>query len=231
MQNSLPNSKRRYPLLDYIRGFAVLLMIIFHGAYDLNLFGFLQIDFYKDTFWYAFPRVIVALFMLSVGGGLFLEHGKKIKWSSFWKRFFKLVVSAIAISIGTYYMFPTAWVYFGTLHSIALCSLLALPFLKYPRPSLFVALALIIPHVLNGGKFIPWFLMPHKSMDYIPPFPWLGVVLLGVFATHQGWHKWEPKKGRLLNILEFLGIHSFLIYMIHQPILYGLAALLYKFTS
>lgn len=230
MPNSLPNSKTRYPFLDYLRGFAIILMIIFHGAFDLNVFGFVEIDFFKDKLWYAFPRVIVTLFMFAVGCGLTLAHRNQIKWKPFWKRFLKLVVCAIGITIGTYFMFPKTWVYFGTLHSIALCSLMALPFLKYPKVSLIVGLGLIIPHLFFGMS-IPWFLMAHKSMDYIPPFPWVGVVLLGIFATHQGWHKLTPKENFLLNALEFLGRHSLVVYMLHQPILYGLVSLLYKFTA
>lgn len=230
MPNSLPNTKKRYPLLDHIRGVAIVLMIIFHGAYDLNLYGFVEIDFFKDTLWFVFPRVIVTLFMFAVGCGLTLAHSSSIKWKPFWIRFSKLFVCAVGISISTYYMFPKSWVYFGTLHSIALCSLLTLPFLKYPRVSLIIGLILIIPHLILG-KSIPWFLMSHKSMDYIPPFPWVGVALLGVFATHQGWLKWEPKENILLKGLKFLGIHSLVVYMLHQPILYALATLLYKFTS
>jgi len=230
MPDSLPNSKTRYPLVDYIRGFAIVLMIIFHGAFDLNHFGFIDIDFFKEKFWYAFPRVIVTLFMFTVGCGLTLAHSKQIKWSSFNKRLVKLLACALGITIGTYFMFPKTWVYFGTLHSIALCSLLALPFLKHPKVSLVLGLILVVPHLILG-KSIPWFLMAHKSMDYIPPFPWVGVVLFGVFATHQGWHKLSLNQNFLLNALEFLGRHSLVIYMIHQPILFGLASLLYKFTA
>jgi uncharacterized membrane protein len=233
MQNNLPNTKIRFPLVDYIRGVAIILMIIFHGAYDLNLFGFVEIDFFRDRLWFVFPRVIVTLFMLAVGSGLYLAHGNIIKWKPFWRRFIKLAVCAVAITIGTYFIFPHAWVYFGTLHSIALCSLLALPLLKYPKLSLAIAALLIIPHLFFGVE-VPWILMPHKSMDYIPPFPWVGVVLLGSSATHYGLHKWNPGKLRknfALRSLEYLGIHSLIVYMIHQPLLYILAWGLYKFTG
>lgn len=226
MSDNLPNTKTRYPLVDVVRGVAIVLMIIFHGAYDLNLFGFVEIDFFKDQFWYVLPRIIVFLFLLAVGFGLTIAHRDEIKWSPFWKRFGKVAICAVGISIGTYFMFPKSWVYFGTLHCIALTSLLALPFLKHPKISLAIGLLLTLPH-LYFGKSIPWILMEHKSMDYIPPFPWLGVVLFGVFATHQGWHKIQFS----VKPLEFLGRHSLLIYMIHQPILYGLVFVLYKFTT
>lgn len=229
MPNSLPNSKVRYPFVDYLRGVAIVLMIIFHGAYDLTLFGFLDIDFSEDLTWYVFPRVIVFLFLFSMGSGLTLAHKEGIKWKPFWRRFTKIAVCAVGITIGTYFAFPSAWVYFGTLHCIALTSLMALFFINRPRLSLTVAVLLITPHLIYG-KSIPWILMAHKSMDYIPPFPWLGVVLLGVFATHQGWHKFNPKRNFLLNSLESLGLKSLLIYMLHQPILYALSWLLYKFT-
>lgn len=229
MTDPLPNRFKRYPLVDYIRGFAVVLMVIFHAAYDLTIFGYLQINFMRDIFWFALPRVIVFLFLLSVGAGLYLAHKPNIKWRPFWKRFSKVALCALIISLYTYYAFPAVWVYFGTLHCIAITSLLALPFLNYPKVSLVTGLTMLCAHLFFDFG-LPWFSMPHKSMDYIPAFPWLGVVLLGIFATHQGWHKWEPKEGLPLKILKYLGIHSFLIYMLHQPILYGLVFAFNKFT-
>jgi uncharacterized membrane protein len=230
MPSNLPNSKVRYPFIDYLRGVAIILMIIFHGAYDLNLFGFLDIDFSEDPFWFNFPRVIVFLFLFTMGCGLTIAHKNGIKWRPFWKRFSKIAICAIFITIGTYFAFPTAWVYFGTLHCIALTSLMALPFVTRPKLSFITGTLLIVPHIYFGES-IPWVLMAHKSMDYIPPFPWLGVVLLGVFATHQDWHKINPTKNILLNSLEYLGLKSLLIYMLHQPILYALSWVLYKFTT
>jgi uncharacterized membrane protein len=70
----------------------------------------------------------------------------------------------------------------------------------------------------------------YYASDYFPLIPWFGVVLLGLFLgntlySENGRNFFLPDWGDLLpfRFLQFLGRNSLLIYMIHQPILYGLA--------
>ena len=62
--------------------------------------------------------------------------------------------------------------------------------------------------------------------DYVPLAPWAGVAALGVAAgdwlTRHPLHALAPL-GRAPRWLQWLGRHSLLVYMIHQPLL--LAAL------
>ncbi len=195
-------------------------MIIFHTCYDLTIFRYLPINFQQDPFWWGFPRVIVFFFLFCMGISSSLAYKTQINWKKFWPRFIKITVCAVIISIATYILFPTRWIYFGTLHCIALCSLWVLPFLRIPKISLILGLAMVIPSTFFKLN-IPWFTLPHKSMDYIAPFPWFGIVLLGVFAYHIGFHRFKlPGKNFFIG-LTFLGRHSLIIYLIHQPILYG----------
>jgi uncharacterized membrane protein len=69
--------------------------------------------------------------------------------------------------------------------------------------------------VVPEGLFMP---------DYRPLLPWFGVVLLGVFfgnAAYLPWRKKSPPSPtpRAAAPLAFLGRHTLLIYLIHQPIL------------
>jgi uncharacterized membrane protein len=70
--------------------------------------------------------------------------------------------------------------------------------------------------------------MTHKpaTEDYVPLFPWLGVVLIGIFAG-----AWVAGRDRTVIAslqrfapawLAFLGRHSLLVYMVHQPVLLGI---------
>lgn len=66
-----------------------------------------------------------------------------------------------------------------------------------------------------------------------PVLPWFGVSLLGVFVGRilypQGMSRLVlPELANALPIrsLRFLGQHTLLIYLIHQPILLGLLSLL-----
>lgn len=221
---------QRSLLIDSLRGFTIILMIFFHFSFDLSNFGFLNVDIVHDPFWYALPRLIVFLFLFAVGMSLTLAHKEKIIWKPFWKRFFKITFFALVISVATRILFPDNWIYFGTLHAIALISLMTLPFLKRPHLSLIIALLLFIPSVFFD-KNLPWFLLPHQSWDYIAPFPWVGASLLGVFAVHRGLHQSTLPHNALVKSLNYLGKHSLFIYLIHQPILFGsvyLARLLLK---
>ncbi len=221
---------KRYHIIDSIRGLAVLLMIIFHFSYDLTMFGYASFDVNKDLFWWVFPRVIVFLFMFSVGLSLRLVHLEYIRWKKFWIRFIKLVVLAGIISAYTYAAFPNNWIYFGTLHSIAVCSILALPFLRWPKLSLGIAMALIIPSTFFDLD-IPWFILPHASMDYIPPFPWVGVCLLGIFAHYRNLHELSVPNNTFFRLLNKMGKHSLLIYMMHQPILFSIVWTFYRLSQ
>ncbi len=67
---------------------------------------------------------------------------------------------------------------------------------------------------------------PYPAVDFFPLIPWFGVVLLGVFLGNllyadnkrqfplPAWGDFFP-----FNALEFMGRHSLVIYMIHQPII------------
>ena len=218
----------RFLLIDVLRGFTVVLMIIFHFSFDLNYFRVVVFDILHHPFWYLFPRVIVFLFLFATGMSLQIAHSEKIHWRKFLKRLGLLVFWALIISATTYFLFPDYWIYFGTLHAIAVVSVISLFFLNRPYVSLVVALALFLPSIFLDYN-LPWFELPHPSWDYISPFPWMGASLIGIFAVHKGMHQkffLSPVKlNTPVRCLKFLGQHSLIIYLIHQPILFGLVAL------
>ncbi len=212
---------KRFPLIDQIRGFAIVLMIIFHFFYDLKIFGYNNINFNKDFFWFELPRLIVFLFLLSMGLSLPLVHKKKINWKKFWPRWIKIALGAIAITAYTFFMFKKSWVYFGTLHCIATASLVSLPFIRIPRISGVIGIIMVLLHLFFRIT-IPWFELSHPSMDYIPLFPWIGCVFIGFGLWSLKFHELNPFKSKFFKPLEKMGQHSLIIYLIHQPILYGL---------
>lgn len=220
---------QRFLLIDKLRGVAVALMIFFHFSYDLSSFQFITIDFKNNPFWFYLPRLIVVLFFTSAGASLYFAHGppNQIQWNKFLKREIQLFICSALISISTYFLFPKTWVYFGTLHSLFVCSIMALPFLKRPPLAFIVAFIILIPAVIFNVKF-PWPTLPHFSMDYIPALPWVGVIYFGIYVGYL-MQKYYPKDKQQhessKGVLLFLGRHSLLIYLLHQPILYGLVFL------
>src|SRR5262249_42907415 len=136
-----------------------------------------------------FARLIAGTFLLLVGFNLVLANQDGFRPRPYLRRLAILVAAAIAVSIGTYFFAPDEFVYFGILHEIALASVLALPFLWAPfwLPAIAALLVLIAPDLITGTFFdwppLLWLGLatnPLPSVDYVPVFPWFGVVLAGV---------------------------------------------------
>lgn len=222
-----PNNSPRFHLLDQLRGIAVVLMVIFHSCYDLNFFGFYEMNYPNNPYWYALPRIIVFLFLICVGMGLFEAHVPKLKLYKFVIRFLKIAAWAAVVSLATYFLFPDRWIYFGTLHCIAIASIVSLPFLRFPIAGGIIGFILIVSDFIFNYH-LPWIDLSHPSMDYIPLFPWWGFTLIGIFIASKGWHR---LKVPAFFPLEWLGKHALAIYIIHQPVLFGLTYFIYRLSK
>lgn len=227
----------RFALIDVLRGVAIALMFVYHFSWDLNNFKFLVIDFFHDPFWLHFRTIIVSLFLLVMGASLYLAHQKDINRKKFLRRLLWLVGCAALITMATFLSSGERFIYFGILHFIALASVLALPFVKLYWSNLVLAAIVIIAGTqLHDPTFNPRYLnwiglASEKPLtdDYVPLFPWFGVVLLGIFLARwvfaerkftfvSEWRGQHP----LARLLRYAGRYSLLIYMLHQPIFIGI---------
>ena len=222
--------------LDLMRGVAIILMIVYHFFYNLNYFNFIDIKITSNPFWVGFRVVVVTLFLLAVGVSLQIVHKNGLKLNKVKKRFLILLLASLAVSIATYSVLPKYWVYFGILHFILIASLLALPFINYPRLSLILGVIIVLGYIfgfLNMHwlySFITNYInLPKYTVDLVPFFPWFGVVLIGVGINLDIFKKADTlfikRKNPILNSLAFFGKHSLVIYLLHEPILYGLTLL------
>ena len=226
--------KSRVIGLDIFRGLALLLMIIYHFNYDLSYFHIIEVNLNSSNFFLIFRYIIITMFLLSVGISLSLVHKKSISWRRVKRRVLLLALASIAVTIATYIVFPNSWIYFGILHFILLASILALPFLNYPKIALLFAILIFIGSATEFLTVHPLFnllqpilhLPPIHTQDVISIFPWFGVVLLGTVIAYYNLHlkifnqKIFNNNSSLNRVLEFMGQHSLAIYLIHQPILF-----------
>ena len=214
--------------LDALRGLAIVWMAAFHFGFDLNHFGWIRQDFYRDPVW-TWQRVcIVSLFLFCAGGGQALAVAAGQGKARFWRRWAQVAGCALLVSAGSRVMFPDSWISFGVLHGIAaMLLLLRLGLARLPGMALLAlaALAIAAPHLVQSAVFDTrwsnWVgLVTHKPIteDYVPMLPWLGVMLLGFVATRARPDLWVGAAPRPLAVL---GRWSLSFYMIHQPVLIG----------
>jgi uncharacterized membrane protein len=220
----------RVPYLDILRAIAVIWMIIFHVTYDMRMFGLNEIDF-SIGFWYAFPRVIAGTFLFCVGIALNYTHAGKVSTAAMIKRLKKLGISALLVSLGTWIVFPNQWVYFGTLHCILAGSLFG-AFFVHRRTAALIVMLTIIMLQYGIGFDIKWVssVLQRPSMDFIPIYPWFWVVLAGILAGPYLSRMAPLMRLRTPKFFDFLGRHSLVIYLVHQPLIFG-ALYLYQFIT
>ncbi len=231
-------ARARIPALDIARTLAILAMVVYHFTFDLELYGYVP----RGTTtlpgpWRALAIVTAGSFLFLAGVSLWMAHGAGMRWRAFLWRFGKVAGAAALVSIGTYAAFPHAFVFFGILHSIALCSLLGLAALRLPAPlTLLLAIAVFFaPDFAKSDVFnAPWLwwtglqTIQLSTVDYEPIFPWFAPFLagLGLAKLADQFGLWarltHPNPSAGLNALGFPGRHSLIIYLIHQPILMGL---------
>lgn len=227
----------RFPLVDVLRGSAIVLMFIYHFSYDLTYFRLASFDFYRDPFWLNFRTLIVSLFLGIMGVSLHLATRKGIRWRSFNRRLVLIGAYALLVSVGSYLMFPRSMIFFGILHFVFVASLLGLFFINLYWTNLWLGVGLIIIGVMFANPFFDqsgWRivgLMTHKPIteDYVPLLPWFGVVLVGMFLGRLVFTRralpavtdWNEDNAAT-RLLAFGGRHSLHIYMLHQPVFIGL---------
>ncbi len=218
-------------------------MAIYHFAFDLNNFGFLRQDFYRDPVWTLQRTMILSLFLFSAGFGQVLARHNGQDWGRFWRRWVWVVAGALLVSAGSWLMFPRSFIYFGVLHGMAVMLVIARLTAGWGAWCLLpAALALIAPLLANtwlandplenvfNGAALNWLgLITHKPVteDYVPLLPWMGVVWIGVAAANA-WLALGATAGAsrqspagMMAGLGWLGRHSLAFYLAHQPVLIG----------
>jgi uncharacterized membrane protein len=166
-----------------------------------------------------------------------LDAKKDDSGAMFWKYFkrgLKIFALGILITIVTWVFIPTNFIVFGVLHFIGLAIILEYPFLDKKYINLvFAAIFIVLGIYLGQSVFTdPWLLWlgfkpsGFHTVDYFPLLPWLGVVSLGLFLGNTLYYNYQRQfrlpdisSHIIIKLTSFLGRHSLLIYLIHQPLL------------
>ncbi|TCM79305.1 uncharacterized protein DUF1624 [Rhodovulum steppense] len=219
---------------------ALVGMGVFHLVYDLEMFGHLPPGTAVTGGWRILSFAVAGSFLFLAGVSLQLAHGHGLRPRAFLRRLAMIAGAAGLVSLGTWVMFPTSFVYFGILHSIAAASILGLAFLRQPAVLTLAAAGAVLMVAQTGlglapsfrGIWLDWTGLtasPRPSVDFVPIIPWLAPFLSGIalasLATQAGLHKRFERHAAatpLMRRLTWPGRHSLAIYLLHQPVLIGL---------
>jgi uncharacterized membrane protein len=247
MNSSKRKAKDRFWEVDCLRGIAITGMILFHFFFDLNYFNIYTLG--PDwKFWWLFPRAIAGTFILLVGISLTLSYNRtkkqktgKALYYKYLTRGMRIFSLGLLITLMTWIFLPKGTILFGVLHFIGISIILSFPLVEHPKLALLLSFAILLAGIyLQNFTFdFPWLLWlgftpsDFYTFDYFPLLPWLGITLLGIFFGNlfypEGTKRFRIKELSnffLVKILCFLGRHSLIIYLIHQPIIIFLLYLL-----
>ena len=226
-------SRPRYILLDELRGLAIILMVAYHAFFLLAFVFNSRAGHALFDFMGPVQPFIAGTFILLCGVCCRFSQSNL-------KRGLKLAGAAAIVTLATLAMTLLGVdevIWFGVLHFLACAVLLFALLQKLPDKvppvvqiigfaALFFVFAFWRP--FPRTDFFPlWALgFPSatlRSADYFPLIPWLFLFLAGTAVGIYG------KQGRFPGWLEksripplaWLGRHSLLIYLLHQPVLYG----------
>ena len=243
--------RKRYALLDSIRGITLLSMILYHGAWDLVYLYHVKWDSYRGTGAYIWQQSICWTFILL--SGFCWSLGRK-----HFKRGLMVFGGGFLVTIATLLVMPQNRVVFGVLTLTGSCMLIMIfadRLLKKAPAQIGVVISFLLfvltrnvnegylgfeslrlmklPGMLYRGYLGAYLGFPpggFYSTDYFSLIPWLFLFVTGYFLYHIFYEKkLLEKKIFSLDVkpFSFLGRHSLMIYLLHQPLLYLLGMMFF----
>ena len=220
---------KRIEIIDALRGFSIILMVGHHILFDLVEFFGAPEWIYTNPVLDVVRYVFVSIFVLISG------ISSQFSRSNI-KRGIKVFGAALGITLVTW-LFDSP-ILFGVLHMLGFCMIFfGLTRKFWDRLPRMAALALYVSLILGSVIAVPyikietpylwvlgWISEGFVSADYFPLFPWLFVFLLGTWAGLFIKEKRLPQwfYDKKVPFFPAVGRKTFLIYILHQPILYGI---------
>ncbi len=240
--------------MDELRGFAVFCMVFFHGFYTAGFLFGSEIGLYFFRFFTPAEPFFAGMFIFISGVACNLSHsnlGRGLKLLAV-----ALGVTLVTgvflpediITFGILHFLAVCMVACGLLdrraaakaarrrfawYQPAACA--ALYLLTRGVPSGFLgpggALSLPLPGALYASGWLAPLGLPgpgFASADYFPLLPWAFVFAAGVFTGRLAREGKFPAflYPQRVPALSWLGKHALLIYLAHQPVIYGAALMI-----
>ena len=238
----------RDALLDELRGLDLISMMLYHGMWDLVFLFGVPAAWYTGQPGHLWQQSICWVFILLSGFCLPLGRHPYRRGA--------LVFGAGALVTAVTLLFmPADIVLFGVLTllgSAMILTALAEPVLRRVPPAVGLAgsfllfgltyhsqmgwwglgsVQWVLPRALYANFFtayLGFYPEGFYSADYFPLLPWLFLFWAGFYLHHLvGRGRMEPLRRSACPPLGWLGRHSLVLYLLHQPVLFGVLNLVF----
>lgn len=207
----------RYHLLDELRGLDLISMMLYHGMWDVVfLFGIPQ-KWYIGRPGFLWQQSICWVFILLSGFCLPLGHHPFRRGAVvFGAGALVTAVTLLFLPEGVVLSAALFWVTYPTMRG----------FWNLPGGRLALPQALYANGLTAYLGFMP---KDFFSTDYFPLLPWLFLFWVGYFL-HQlvGRAGMEPLRRSVCPPLGWMGRHSLVLYLLHQPVILGVLTVAFR---
>ena len=231
----------RYALLDELRGLDLVSMMLYHACWDLVFLFGVEMKWYAATPGHLWQQSICWVFILLSGFCVPLGHHTLRRGAT-------VFGAGVLVTAVTLLFMPEERVIFGVLTFLGAAMLLTgilEPLLKRVMPAVGLAASavlfvlcspvssgigiggwkLMLPQSLYANYFTAFFgFYPDwfYSADYFGLLPWLFLFWAGYYLHKAvGRRRMEPLRRPVCPALGWMGRHSLLLYLLHQPVIYG----------
>lgn len=232
----------RYALLDELRGLDLVSMMLYHACWDLVFLFDVNMRWYAGTPGRLWQQTICWVFILL--SGFCAPFGRYMP-----RRGTVVFGAGAVVTLATLVFMPEGRVIFGVLTFLGAAMLLTgvlEPLLKKVMPAVGLAVSavlfavcypvglgwvglggwkLMLPQSLYANYFTAFFgFYPDwfYSADYFGLLPWLFLFWAGYYLHKAvGRRRMEPLRRPVCPALGWMGRHSLLLYLLHQPVIYG----------
>lgn len=228
----------RYALLDELRGLDLISMMLYHACWDLVFLFDVNMRWYAGTPGRLWQQTICWVFSFCAPFGRYMLRRGTVVFGA-----------GAVVTLATLVFMPEDRVVFGVLTFLGSAMLLTgvlEPLLKKIPPAAglavsavlfaltyhlderwlgFGGLRLALPDAWYANYFTAFFgFLPFDfySTDYFALLPWLFLFWAGYYLHKAvGRRRMEPLRRPVCPALGWMGRHSLLLYLLHQPVIYG----------
>lgn len=232
--------------MDELRGFAVFCMVFYHAFFTMSFLFNIKPAYKLLYFFSPIEPIFAGLFIFIAGISSQLSHSnlkrglKLLVIALLITLVTYLVVPDEIITFGILHFLSICMILFAFAKplldkanlyvGLAICIFLFI--ITFPiQASGYIGISPILSVHIPQSLYNCNFLFPFgitsssfKSSDYFPLFPWIFLFVSGTFIGRFARDNKFPKftyKSRI-PFFAFLGRHALVIYVVHQPIIYGI---------